>query len=320
MLDPVWIGLYAMALMFPLSVQDSITALRYTSFVGLSCIFYFWASLTYHFLMNPHVASGVVAVRPVTPWFQGIPVMFSAYVCQFNIFKIDRELKPEAKAKIGQVIRIAIPGIATSAYITGGLIGYCMFGAAVKNDLLEEFNHDVSMTVARLMLAACNMFKIPLMIIPMRTSIAEALKLPESVTKSLWGRVLMCASINAIVYIVAYNLESLSKALGLLGCTAGVLIAFIMPGLLRLKYLQMTGGRAIPLTVVSTCNIAMGDIMMTSPRGMDNGSFISGAGEVSEPSRLQDFRARAAPFALISVATVAGVLSLVDIIAHWHDQ
>jgi amino acid permease len=320
MLDPVWVGLYAMALMFPLSVQDSLDALRYTSFSGLLCIFYFWASLAYHFFWSPHVAHDVVAARPVTPWFQGIPVMFSAYVCQFNIFKIDRELKPEAKAKIGQVIRVAIPGAATTAYVTGGLIGYCMFGAGVKNDLLEEFNQDVSMTIARLMLALCNMFKIPLMIIPMRTSIAEALQLPERMTKPIWGRICMCAAINALVYTVAYNLESLSKALGLLGCTAGVLIAFIMPGLLRLKYLQMTGGRCIPLTCVSTSNMAMGDIMMRSPTGVDTGSFISGAGEVSEPTPFQGLRARAAPYALIAVATMAGILSFLDILTHWREQ
>lgn len=323
LLEPIWIGLYAMALMFPLSVQDSITALRYTSFIGLICIFYFWGALACHFLTKPHIADGVAIVGPAIRWFQGIPVMFSAYLCQFNIFKIDRELKPEAKSKMGRVIRIAICGIATTAYVTGGMIGYCMFGAGVKNDVLEEFNNDASMAVARLMLACCNMFKIPLMIIPMRTSIAEALQWPEAARSSLVRRVSMCAAINAVVYTTAYNLESLSKALGLLGCTAGVVIAFVLPGLLRLKYLQQTGGRCIPLTAVDSCNMALGDFLMTgfSPRGVEGGSFISGVGEATEEqSRFQKISAYVAPYVLIIVASFAGVFSLIDILSHWQEQ
>lgn len=53
--------------------------------------------------------------------FLAIPI--SAFLCQFNIFKIDNELREEDRPKMNRVIHIAIVIIAASIYCLGGGMG-----------------------------------------------------------------------------------------------------------------------------------------------------------------------------------------------------
>merc|ERR1719498_454461 len=88
LLEPRLVGLYMNALMFPLAVQKELNALRYTSFCALACLAYFFTCLIIKFFQDPHIADTVVAVNPDVQMLEGLPVMFSAFLCQFNIFKI----------------------------------------------------------------------------------------------------------------------------------------------------------------------------------------------------------------------------------------
>merc|ERR1712136_20476 len=150
------VGLYAMALMFYFSTLDSLEALKYTSSVALGCISFFVFAIVFTYVRDPVIFDTVPLASSPATWFEGLPIMFSAYLCQFNIFKI------------------AIPGIATTLYGTGGLLGYFMFGADVRQDLLTEFPSSKLFAVARGMLALTNMFKLPLLLIPLRMSLLEA--------------------------------------------------------------------------------------------------------------------------------------------------
>jgi len=231
------VGLYAMALMFYFSTLDSLEALKYTSSVALGCISFFVFAIVFTYVRDPVIFDTVTLASSPATWFEGLPIMFSAYLCQFNIFKIKDELRPDQKKNINLIIRLAIPGIATTLYVTGGLLGYFMFGADVRQDLLTEFPSSKLFAVARGMLALTNMFKLPLLLIPLRMSLLEAAGF-NPVGLNAPKRTAFCLALNLFSFTIACTLGSLSKALGLCGCTSGVLIAFVMPGLMRLRHLE----------------------------------------------------------------------------------
>jgi len=63
--------------------------------------------------------------------------------------------------------------MAASVYVFGGLIGYILVGSSVENNLLKDFAGDPKFTVARFMLSLTNMFKLPLLMIPLRESVID---------------------------------------------------------------------------------------------------------------------------------------------------
>jgi amino acid permease len=234
-----FIAMINLLLIFPVCLKEEITILRYTSALALCNLAYYFICLNIRFFGR---AGGATVHRSVSlcNWnflevMQGFSIMVAAYLSHFNIFKIDAELARPMKPYIWRVIDVAIPGIATTLYISGGLLGYFLFGQAVSNNMLEQFPDDPLMNVARVALSLTNLFKLPLIVQPLRESIYEAApSLPKNT-------VLTTATILVVVYIVAMALGSLSKALGILGCTAGMAIAFVLPGLIRLQYRPLAG-------------------------------------------------------------------------------
>merc|ERR1712039_454314 len=93
--------------------------------------------------------------------------------------------------------------------------------------------------------ALTNMCKIPLLLIPLRESVLQTAGVSSPKSERLDLRIGLCMIFSAISLILACSLETLSKALGIVGCTSGVCISFVIPGLMRLsqlRQLQNEGG------------------------------------------------------------------------------
>mmetsp|Transcript_43359 Transcript_43359/g.97608 ORF Transcript_43359/g.97608 Transcript_43359/m.97608 type:complete len:496 (+) Transcript_43359:1-1488(+) len=240
---PELVTAVCLMLIYPVCLLKDLTPLRFTSALALFCIAYYYTSLTASFFGRhggPQVHSSVVAINtdPLDV-LQGWAIMVAAFICHFNIFRIDGELRATERRKIRRVVHIAIPGIATSIYITGGLMGYFYFGGAVQNNVLVNFHDNPLMSVARVALSLTNTFKLPLIVSPLRVSLQE-------VAPGVMNRcpTVEVAVLLALVFFTALGLGSLSKALGLVGCTCGVAACFIFPGLMRLKFIPV--GPAAP--------------------------------------------------------------------------
>ena len=164
--------------------------------------------------------------------FLSLPLVISAFLCQFNILQIDNELDAAIKHKIENVVHFALLGICSLTYVVGGFLGYALEGRCVANDLLKDFSNDPYMTVARFLIGCTNLFKIPLLLVPFRTVVNEALhgltkgKFPEKPTWSfLFAETVL---IYVIVFVAAFKLGSISKDLDLIGSTVGIVIVFII--------------------------------------------------------------------------------------------
>eukprot|EP00930_Biecheleria_cincta_P048172 TRINITY_DN33520_c0_g1_i1.p1 TRINITY_DN33520_c0_g1~~TRINITY_DN33520_c0_g1_i1.p1 ORF type:complete len:439 (+),score=59.13 TRINITY_DN33520_c0_g1_i1:114-1319(+) len=236
--NPNLVMALSLCAVFPLCLLENITSLRHTSTLVLCCLAYYFVVLTIRFFardQKPLIHEDVLAVSndPLAA-MQGMSIMISAFICQFNIFKIDMELAKERKEQIWLSVHAAIPGAATMLYLWGGLIGYWMFGAKVSSNMLQEFHDDPVMNLCSFLLAIGNIFKIPLITQPLRASLREALPAWTGNT------VLETVLVMPLVVLAVLGLKDLSRVLSVLGCTAGVTICFVMPGLLRLQLLGNT--------------------------------------------------------------------------------
>eukprot|EP00397_Hematodinium_sp_SG-2012_P010188 GEMP01010296.1.p1 GENE.GEMP01010296.1~~GEMP01010296.1.p1 ORF type:complete len:520 (+),score=67.36 GEMP01010296.1:208-1767(+) len=284
-------------------VQDSMHKLRHISFLALGGLAYYFIVLLATFTNRspPMIHPSVKMFGSVSDCLMALPVMFSAYICQFNIFKVDIELKADSRKYLGNIIHFTIFGIATSAYTIGGLLGYFIFGAHVGDNVLDDF-HSVPTTIASGALGLTNLTKLPLLFIPLRKSIQENLGTEEY-------RYSLSAVLILLVYITSIMLGSLTKALSITGITAGCAICFVFPGAMYYAYLKK-------FTLVRTPNLlheegnteeegglgisdALAQPAIQTRRGNEYELYISGG--------------------VASFGVVIGTIGLINIIAHWKD-
>ena len=244
--QPLVVGLLAIGLIFPVTLQTSLHALRYTSTMALCCIAYFYSILVFQNFFCHHQPAAHHGEGRLDDVMQGWPVMIAAYICHFNIFKIDTELRACDKSRISLAINTAIGGIATSIYITGALMGYAMFGDAVSPNILTDFSPSPAIAGARLAIACTNLLKLPLLVLPLRSTIMDVLGHEGRSTSGGEGmlrngtvrHVMLTALLVGAAFGLAYARQDLGKVLSLVGCTAGCICCYIIPSLIYIKYLQ----------------------------------------------------------------------------------
>jgi len=305
------IGLLCVSLVFPLTQAQTLNALRFTSALALCGVFYLVTVLairvigkghlgchgqyaegscfalcgdTYetamgsscYFAITGNITETCIVISPVQMFegeafraFLSMPLIISSFTCQFNIVQIDQELRDDLKPKIGFIIRFSMYGIVMLVYIIGGLLGYGLNGRCVSNDLLKDMKSDILFRIGRVWISCTNLFKIPLYFIPMRNSLNEMInwnpsKLPVFIESLI---------IYAIVYMCAVALGSVSKDLGLVGCTAATCVIFIVPALCYLKApnklqehdpLELSSTVLFPGSALSTISSQTGTLIGTT--------------------------------------------------------
>jgi len=126
-----------------------------------------------------------------------------------------------------------------------GFSGFVLFGRTVAENVLVEFQNDRLMQVARGVLSLTNVLRVPLMALPLRAMLRESLQATMSgnaASKSAADaqRTESAPNASEVVpllagsVVAAFALERLTKVMGLLGGTCGVLGCFIVPSYLEL--------------------------------------------------------------------------------------
>lgn len=135
-------------------------------------------------------------------------------------------------------------GVTAAVYAAIGIFSYGVFGRHVDADVLRNFSVDaltplVSATLAQACFTAIRLgFLIsllgafPLQMAPLRDAIWKLLFRQELRGPGLW---LVTYGLLACVYCAAVWVKSIWEPLVLIGSTAGVLIAFVFPGILAMR-------------------------------------------------------------------------------------
>merc|ERR1719293_69295 len=108
-------------------------------------------------------------------FWKGPPILLMSFMCHTSILQLDAELRPESKRQVGAVIRTVIQGGALPLYAFVGLGGYAIFGNGVSSNILQDFEGDLFMAVARLALGLLNMSKIPLGVVTLREDLFRSM-------------------------------------------------------------------------------------------------------------------------------------------------
>ena len=183
------------------------------------------------------VASSVKTVTHTTEdVFQALSVQMLAFCCHFNILPLQQEMAPGPNANkvYLSAIHTAV-GLSALVYLVAGLAGYLVLGEDTDGDVLNDTNLDLKVGdfnfiwVAQAGMGLTNMLKYPLMIMPLRMVINDHFKWENL----HWGlHTAETLAIQVGILGVALGVRRLSKGFGLVGCSAGVFVCFMMPGLL----------------------------------------------------------------------------------------
>lgn len=229
------------AILFPLSSQGSLHALRRLSSLGLGCFVYFFAMMLVRVLAATWrgipMASGKAGDG--TFW-QGPPILLMSLLCHTSILCLDKELGTETRPLVGSVISTVVLRIALPVYALVGVGGYLLCGPGVASNVLEAFESDAWMVVARLTLGFMNMVKIPLGIVALREVLVSLLPCSwarRQFEETGLGRAAATAVLLVAASLAASTLGSLSRVLSLTGCTVGVLFSLCLPAALYWRLL-----------------------------------------------------------------------------------
>lgn len=208
-----------------------------------------------------------------------LPLIIMSFICQFNIFQIDSELRLDLKDRMNFVIRFAIYGVVMNVYLVGGFLGYALNGACVSNNLLKDMEGDPLFTAARTALSTTNLVKIPLYFLPMRNAVNRVAFGAQEPTR------LVIFVESLLLYLAAFGcavaLGSVSKDLNLIGSTTGCMLIFVLPGVCYLSLLRMNPQQARQVR-------SDGGISLEAPRGEGGNALVAASNNGREDLTGQD--------------------------------
>jgi len=285
-ITPLNTGLIAAAIIFPALAQKSLHKLRYASVLALCGECFGVTMLVIVFAQTGGtVHPSVSAFGSVSGCALGVGIMFTAFSAQFNVVKIESEMKQEKRHQMSMVIHRTIFLIVMPVYIIAGVVGYLMVGAGVCDNVFNDID-SLDIMVARAAVTMTSLAKIPICFVQLRDSVQTESGL-EGYHYSL------TFIIAATGFLVAYSLQSLSKALDISGATATALTGFIFPGLLYVCYLK-TFCRTLPLLA---SDVVPSVVERLSPNWYKT-RYAQGIG-------------------MVAFGSLAGLICLINIIIHW---
>lgn len=256
------------AAIFPMCLAKNISILKYTSGMGLLFLLYVIVMEVIFFFSESNgnrtkgsVHSNMSVVKYVATSGLGLPLLYTPYASQFNIFKIYDELA--VQQEMNKVIHTAIICVVTSLYIIGAIFGYITWGPHVNANLLLEYPNYMPATIGRLAIGFTNVLKLPLIVMPFRQSLLRSWAERGHDTRGFIGIFVMTLLIMGVCFYIAFALSSIQKELELLGSTAGAMCCFILPAGFYLK-LSYSSPREFENNSMHKCKLGISWLMFIS--------------------------------------------------------
>lgn len=176
----LWITVFMVCIVIPLSYLKKLDSLKYTSIVALFSVVYLICLVISHF-----VARDIPVENVQIHWFGPVsakstlasfPIFVFAYTCHQNMFAIINELKPNEKhgsqtRQSNVIIRNAI-STACISYLIVGISGYLTFGDYVGGNIISMYPKDSILSlIGRLCIVIMVSLSYPLQCHPCRGSI-----------------------------------------------------------------------------------------------------------------------------------------------------
>ncbi|ORE03134.1 hypothetical protein BCV72DRAFT_296705 [Rhizopus microsporus var. microsporus] len=233
----LWITLFMITAVGPLSYLKRLDSLKYTSLVALFAVGYLVVIVVYHYIspnFPPPPPGSIEYFHFNTKVFGQLPVFIFAFTCHQNIFSIYNELSDNSERSIIQVIVNSI-GSAAFIYELVAILGYLSFGKDVNGNIILEYPQSYFVAYGRLAIVILVIFSYPLQAHPCRASLEKTLVQHTTHKRSHF---LLTTAIVVCSYLVAITITQLDVVLSFVGSTGSTTISFILPGLFYFKIFQ----------------------------------------------------------------------------------
>jgi len=241
--------------------------LRFTSGAALLCLAPFITAIIGKALVAFFNPDGDIQAPPASSVasFEGFllasPLLASAFCCHFSILDIDAEMQPCYRGSIFGVIHCVSLGVLPVTYALVSLAGVALFGADTPENVLVAFHGDRAMQLARGVLSLTNALRMPLIAMPLHRLLQELCgsACPAAAKE---GRPLVAMTLLLMLSLAAAcHMRVLTRVLGLLGGTGGVLSCYCLPGLMYLALLRSGGGASRPWALAAVAAICVGALV-----------------------------------------------------------
>lgn len=189
----VWITLFMVLMVAPLSYLKKLDSLKYTSVVALFSVVYLICLVVGHYVSDTIPGREIDYIGPIS-WkltLSSFPIFVFAYTCHQNMFAIINELTADEKdglttRQANLVIRNAIV-TACASYLIVGILGYLTFGNAVNGNIITMYPKDsIPSLIGRLCIVVMVSLSFPLQCHPCRGSINHVIYFVRNGVKSGW--------------------------------------------------------------------------------------------------------------------------------------
>ncbi|XXQ39437.1 Amino acid transporter transmembrane domain-containing protein [Plasmodiophora brassicae] len=231
----------AVAFLLPLVLLRSIEHLSPTSLLSMVAVLGIVGTIAFHRL--PFSADDVDAFAVIKPrsMFGGIGAMSFAFVCQNNTFILYRSLQDPTPARFRIVTHVSL-GASALICLAMAVTGFFRFLGQTKSNILNNFDDDdVTIGVARALLAVNMVLTYPLEMYVARQCTMQALGVPDAqhtfgkyapVVVGLW---------LATTGVAVVAGDDLGTVMELTGAFAASCLGYIIPGMCHLKAVRDNG-------------------------------------------------------------------------------
>ena len=227
----------------PLCMPRELQQLRWVSSASVCTILLACASVFAIYVRKsvaggaPYAAAGIVHVRLSPIISLAIPIQSLAFCNQFSVLELQNELPAALKRRFHYAVHAAL-GSAALVYVAFGCVGYLLLGSRVAEypNVLTAFAADRIVAAGAAGVAFTNLMKFPLVVLPLRSLIAEQLGQPRL---SVGRHVAATAAMVVVIGAVGTWFADLALAFQIAGCTTGVMVCFCLPALMYRAALRL---------------------------------------------------------------------------------
>ncbi|KAI3903464.1 hypothetical protein MKW98_032118 [Papaver atlanticum] len=239
----------ALTVISPLISFKRVDSLRYTSALSVALAVVFVAIMTGITVVKlmigsiemPRLFPKVVDQASFWKLFTTVPVLVTAYICHYSIHPIENELKDPSQMKL--IVRASLTFCA-SVYVATSLFGFLLFGEKTLDDVLANFDADLGIPYAGLLLndvvrvsyGLHLILVFPVVFFSLRLSV-DGLLFPTAVPIVFDNRRFLSISVGlmGVIFIGATFVPNIWTAFQFTGATAATSLGFIFPAAIVLK-------------------------------------------------------------------------------------
>eukprot|EP01024_Parvocaulis_polyphysoides_P007103 TRINITY_DN1213_c1_g1_i1.p1 TRINITY_DN1213_c1_g1~~TRINITY_DN1213_c1_g1_i1.p1 ORF type:complete len:485 (-),score=24.25 TRINITY_DN1213_c1_g1_i1:385-1809(-) len=174
-----------------------------------------------------------------TQMLSTLGVFLTAFMCHYNLHPLMEELKDYSTKRMAAVIDLSIT-ITAVVYFLVSVGGFAVFGVDTQGDVLKNFSDEylppiigqvgsqIMFTVVRIGYCIVLMTTYPLVLFSLRQRLLDFVTQQQLKQVMWWVTTALCV---VLTYVLAVLLPNIQVVIQFVGCTAAVVMAFMLPAL-----------------------------------------------------------------------------------------